>query len=59
MKKIIICAGRTRVFLFETSGATLVEYGIALLVVIIVGATTMAGLATAVSNELGETASAF
>jgi Flp pilus assembly pilin Flp len=41
------------------SGATLVEYGIALLVVIIVGGATLGALATAVGNEISETTSAF
>ena len=41
------------------SGATLVEYGVALLVVIIVGAATIGALATAVGDEISETASAF
>lgn len=43
----------------DTSGATLVEYGVALLVVIIVGSAAISGLANAVGNELSETASAF
>lgn len=46
-------------FLREELGATLVEYGVALLVVIIVGAASIGALATTVGNELGETASAF
>ena len=46
-------------FTQSTSGATLVEYGVALLVVIIVGASAVSGLATAVGTELNETASAF
>ena len=41
------------------NGATLVEYGVALLLVIIVGAAAITGLADAVGNELQETASAF
>ena len=40
-------------------GATLVEYGVALLVVIIVGAGAIGALATAVGTEIQETASAF
>ena len=43
----------------EESGATLVEYGVALLVVIIVGATAIGALATAVGDEISETADAF
>ncbi|MCV6595412.1 MAG: hypothetical protein OIF48_20880 [Silicimonas sp.] len=46
-------------FLTATSGATLVEYGIALLVVVIVGSATLGALATAVGNEISETTSAF
>lgn len=46
-------------FLVRTGGATLVEYGIALLVVIIVGSVTISALATAVGNEITETTSAF
>ena len=46
-------------FVTESSGATLVEYGVALLVVILVGAAAVTGLATEVTNELNETASAF
>ena len=46
-------------FTRNESGATLVEYGVALLIVIIVGATAISGLATAVGNELTDTASAF
>lgn len=46
-------------FCVQTSGATLVEYGVALLVVIIVGAGTIGALATAVGTEISETASAF
>ena len=48
-----------RRFLLETSGATLVEYGVALLVVVIVGAGALTALATAVGDELEATASAF
>jgi Flp pilus assembly pilin Flp len=43
----------------DESGATLVEYGVALLVVIVVGATSIGLLATAVGDAIGETASAF
>ena len=46
-------------FLKNVSGATLVEYGIALLVVVIVGGATLGALATAVGNEISETTSAF
>ena len=46
-------------FLRDVSGATLVEYGIALLVVVIVGGATLGALATAVGNEISETTSAF
>ena len=43
----------------DDAGATLVEYGVALLVVIIVGGAAIGALGTAVGNEIGETASAF
>ena len=46
-------------FVANTSGATLVEYGIALLVVVIVGGATLGALATAVGNQISETTSAF
>jgi|GEM_PF-3557071 len=46
-------------FIGDVSGATLVEYGVALLVVIIVGSATISVLATAVGNEITSTASAF
>lgn len=46
-------------FLKGVSGATLVEYGIALLVVVIVGGATLGALATAVGNEISEATSAF
>ena len=46
-------------FLRDTSGATLIEYGVALLVVVIVGGATLGALATAVGNEISETTSAF
>ena len=46
-------------FARDVSGATLVEYGIALLVVIIVGGATLGALATAVGNEITETTDAF
>ena len=41
------------------SGATLAEYGVALIVVIIVGGVAISALGTAVSNEIQNTASAF
>ena len=40
-------------------GATLVEYGVALIVAVVVGAAAISALADAVGNELSETASAF
>jgi len=46
-------------FFVDTCGATLIEYGVALLVVVIVGAAAISGLATAVSDNINETASAF
>ena len=46
-------------FCRNESGATLVEYGVALLVVIIVGASAISALGTAVGTEIGEAASAF
>ena len=46
-------------FVSDVSGATLVEYGVALLVVIIVGSVTIGALATAVGDEITETTSAF
>lgn len=46
-------------FIRDVSGATLVEYGIALLVVVIVGGATLGALATAVGNEISETTDAF
>ena len=48
-----------RKFLTDISGATLVEYGVALLVVIVVGSVSLVGLATAVTEEITETSSAF
>lgn len=41
------------------AGATLVEYGIALLVVVLVGGATLGALATAVGDEISETTDAF
>ena len=48
-----------KAFCQEQLGATLVEYGVALLVVIVVGAASIGALATAVGTEIGETANAF
>ena len=48
-----------RKYLGDTSGATLVEYGVALIVVIVVGTTSITALATAVGDEISDTASAF
>ena len=48
-----------KTFLKGEAGATLVEYGIALLVVVIVGGATLGALATAVGNEITETTDAF
>ena len=48
-----------REFVRDMSGATLVEYGIALLVVVVVGTATLNALATAVGNEISETTDAF
>ncbi len=46
-------------FLKDATGATLVEYGVALLVVIIVGSVTISALANAVRTEIQETTDAF
>ena len=46
-------------FLLNSGGATLVEYGVALVVAIVVGSSAISLLATAVGNEISETASAF
>ena len=46
-------------FVKSEDGATLVEYGVALLVVIIVGTASIGALATAVGDTLSDTASAF
>ena len=43
----------------RADGATLAEYGIALVVAVVVGAAAIGQLADAVGNELSETASAF
>ena len=40
-------------------GATLAEYGIALIVAIVVGASAISALGNAVGEEIAETASAF
>ena len=46
-------------FFQNCSGATLVEYGVALIVVIVVGAATMQFLGNAVGDQITETVSAF
>jgi Flp pilus assembly pilin Flp len=46
-------------FFRAADGATLVEYGVALLVVIIVGAASMTGLGGVVGVVISDTASAF
>ncbi len=46
-------------FARSTSGTTLIEYGVALLVVIIVGAASISALAGAVGVAITDTASAF
>lgn len=46
-------------FFKNESGATLVEYGVALIVAIVVGASAISALGSAVGNEIAETASAF
>lgn len=56
---MIVKLKNLRKFALNSSGATLVEYGVALLVVIIVGGAAIGGLADAVGTEIGETASAF
>ncbi|PWK56850.1 hypothetical protein [Silicimonas algicola] len=48
-----------RKFIVVAAGATLVEYAVALLVVIIVGSATISALANAVGTEIRETTSAF
>jgi len=48
-----------KAFIADESGATLVEYGMALLVVVIVGASSIYVLGDTVADELKETASAF
>ena len=48
-----------KLFAKSESGATLVEYGIALVVAIIVGASAINVLGNTVANEISETASAF
>ena len=52
-------SSKVRSFLRSEAGATLVEYGVALLVAIIVGTAAINTLATAVGTEISETASAF
>ena len=46
-------------FCKDKSGATLVEYGVALLVVIIVGAAAIGNMASAVGDGIEASASAF
>ena len=46
-------------FVRNVGGATLAEYGIALIVAIVVGSAAITQLANAVGDELSETASAF
>ncbi|QMU59791.1 MAG: Flp family type IVb pilin [Boseongicola sp.] len=46
-------------FARDVSGATLVEYGVALLVVIIVGGATIAALGGEVGNQIQATTDAF
>ena len=50
---------RLTTFAKSTSGATLVEYDVALIVAIVVGASAINALANAVGSEISETASAF
>ena len=50
---------RSGKFIKSEFGATLVEYGVALVVTIIVGASAITILGNRVSSELSETASAF
>ena len=50
---------KARAFLLDRSGATLVEYGVALIVAIIVGASAISALGNAVGNEITSTADAF
>ena len=47
------------IFAVSAAGATLVEYGVALIVAIVVGTAAINLLATAVSSEISDTASAF
>ena len=46
-------------FFQSEAGATLAEYGVALIVAIVVGATAVSSLAGKVSDEIEATASAF
>ena len=46
-------------FVRGIGGATLAEYGIALVVAVIVGSAAISQLANAVATELSETATAF
>ena len=48
-----------RKFIKSQSGTTLVEYGVALILVVVVGGAVISGLAGAIGDELTETASAF
>ena len=50
---------KLKAFIAEESGATLVEYGMALLVVIVVGTSSIYVLGDSVAGELRDTASAF
>ncbi|SMX22043.1 Flp family type IVb pilin [Boseongicola aestuarii] len=46
-------------FFEETSGATLVEYGIALILAIIVGGTGLSALASETKDNMSETSTAL
>lgn len=46
-------------FVFEDSGATLVEYGVALILAIIVGGTALSQLAGETTGNMNETTSAI
>ena len=52
-------AQNIKAFIADDSGATLVEYGMALLVVIVVGTSSIYVLGDTVADELRDTASAF
>jgi Flp pilus assembly pilin Flp len=56
MNSLILAA---KSFMGEAAGATLVEYGVALLVVIIVGAGAITALGNVVGDEISDTAAAF